>query len=135
MWYGRARYGDIGELVGKTLTMIEGKAGDDILTFHTSDGDVYRMSHYQDCCEQVYIEDISGELYMLLGSPLVMAEEVSNFDDPGPLSDYAESYTWTYYKFATKDGYVTIRWYGSSNGYYSERVSFEKIKDGSVAKA
>lgn len=55
-----------------------------------------------------------------------MAEESTNSDDP-PKSDGEESYTWTFYRMATVKGYVTIRWYGSSNGYYSERASFGRM--------
>lgn len=55
-----------------------------------------------------------------------MAEEATN-RDLEPMYPDTESYTWTFYKFATIKGYVTIRWYGTSNGYYSEEVSFREV--------
>lgn len=117
---------DVEDLLGKVVTVIE--QGDDVLTFYTEDGDVYRMIHHQDCCESVEIEDIIGDLDDLIGSPILMAEEVSQEGEgEGDADDDwgSDSSTWTFYKFATIRGYVTIRWYGYSNGYYSESVDFE----------
>lgn len=115
---------DVAVLQGQILTKVE-KIGDDSILFETATGEKYEMYHEQDCCEHVYIESIVGDLEDLVGSPILMAEEVTNIDEP-PTSERGESYTWTFYKFATNKGYVTIRWYGSSNGYYSESVSFSE---------
>lgn len=113
-------------LKGKTLTEVI-QNGKDEIVFRTTEGEEYAMYHQQDCCESVYIEDISGNLEDLVGSPLLMAEESSNRDDPPPQGEgKPESYTWTFYRFATIKGSVTMRWYGESSGYYSESVDFQK---------
>lgn len=91
--------------------------GGDYIIFTTSDGHRFVMHHEQDCCESVEIKDITGDLTSLIGAPLVMAEEVSNRDD----TEYGTE-TWTFYKFATNNGYITISWLGESNGFYSESV-------------
>lgn len=69
----------------------------------------------------------------LIGKPLLMAEEVTNDQDENPegvkIPKYQESFTWTFYKLATINGYVTISWYGESNGYYNESVSFRTITE------
>ena len=100
---------------------------DGAMYFKTDSDEEYVMFHEQDCCESVYIEDICGDLNDLLNSPLLISEEASNEEEP-KLSYEPESYMWTFYKFATIKGSVTIRWFGESNGYYSEGVSFFKVK-------
>lgn len=113
------------DLLGATLTAVVNN-GDEML-FTLDNGKQYKLYHDQDCCEYVRVEDIIGELDDLIGSPLLMAEEVSSLDEPPPSGGYVESYTWTFYKLATIKGYVTIRWLGESNGYYSESVYFAKL--------
>ena len=117
-------------LVGKTLVSIVKNSDDDELLFETTDGEKYRMYHSQYCCEGVTIDDICGDLEDLIGSPILVAEEaISEGKNPDgvPFPDYQDSFTWTFYKIDTAKGGVTIRWYGNSNGYYSESVDFEKV--------
>jgi hypothetical protein len=116
-----------GELKGKTITAIE--KTDDTMTFKVDDGSEYEMYHSQDCCESVYIESVVGDLEDLIGEPILIAEEATSGEDPADYkseSTYRESVTWTFYKLATRKGYVDLRWLGESNGYYSERVSFSR---------
>lgn len=120
----------LNELLGKTILKIDGAEIDsDQIIFTCSDGSRYKMSHYYESNEYVYIEDICGDVEHLLNTPVTLAEDVSNLcDDMPPAADCLEdTYTWTWYKFATVKGYVTIRWYGTSSGYYSESVDFEQI--------
>ncbi len=63
----------------------------------------------------------------------MIAEEASSCENPPNVTpDYQDSFTWTFYKMSTIKGSVTIRWYGESNGYYSEEVSFACIQDPNI---
>lgn len=120
------------ELKGKIIREIKGLTkGFDRVTFHCDDGTAYIMYHEEDCCEHVEIEDVIGDIEDLLNTPILLAEEViSGEHPPGVSFEYApDSFTWTFYKLATIKGSVTIRWYGESNGYYSESVSFQVLKE------
>jgi hypothetical protein len=113
------------EVLNKIFFKIE-KLEDEI-KFYCRDGYLYTMQHHQDCCESVSIDDIVGDLDDLIGSKILMSECV--IQEGERKSGYDDSSTWTFYKFATVKGYVTIRWYGTSNGYYSESVSFDKSRE------
>ena len=143
MYNKKKKMAEIKDLVGKTLTEI--KKTDDEIFFICNDGTIYKMYHSQNCCESVSIEDIIGDLDDLIGTPILVAEENSSNeptveqiaekgkekleqgDDYYYYDDDDYSFTWTFYKFATIKGYVDIRWYGSSNGYYSETVDFIQV--------
>jgi hypothetical protein len=122
---------EFNELLGKTITEIKDCTIDSAaIVFVCSDNTSYCMYHCQDCCESVFLEDICGDIEDLLNSPLLIAEESSSSEAPTghtTSSGYDESNTWTFYKLTTNKGHVTLRWWGSSNGYYSEAVDFERI--------
>ena len=108
------------QMLGKTFVQVSGSFGGDEILFETAQGERFMFAHSQDCCESVRINDITGDLQDLVGSPLLMAEEVRGATEPD--EEHYESYTYTFYKFATRKGYVDVRWLGESNGYYSEGV-------------
>lgn len=118
---------DFSELNGKHLVATYGEAGDDSVKFECSDGSEYLLYHVQDCCESVYLEDIVGDIGDLYDAEVISAEEVDSGNTPPIEEKYGgpESYTWTFYKIQTNKGAVTLRFYGTSNGYYSERVNFK----------
>ena len=120
----------IEDMRGKVFTRVTGSVGGDQLVFETAT-ERFVFFHYQDCCESVDINDIVGDLEDLVGEPLLVAEEVSGETPVDFEEEDHESVTWTFYKFATRKGYVDVRWLGESNGYYSESVSLgRELVDG-----
>ena len=109
----------IENMVGKVFTSVRNE-GTELVFQNATESFVF--FHQQDCCENVSIEDVCGDLQDLVGEPLLLAEEVSG-ETPVDFNEREyESVTWTFYKFATRKGYVDVRWLGESNGYYSEGV-------------
>lgn len=110
------------QMVGSIFPIVE--VTDSTLTFENST-ERYVFSHHQDCCESVYIESIVGDVQDLVNTPILIAEESTGDTPADSNASPSESYTWTFYKFATFKGWVDIRWLGESNGYYSESVDVE----------
>jgi hypothetical protein len=112
---------NIETLLGKTITKIEPDSDYDrspAVRFWTSDGAEYALGHTQDCCESFYLSEIHGDVEDLVGTPLLLVEESQS-----SMESASESGTWTFYKFATVKGHVTLRFGGESNGYYSESAA------------
>lgn len=119
---------EVNEHLKNGLIKIEGLLKDsEEVRFYCKDGSTIIMFHDQNCCESVTLES---------------ADSIDNNDDIYTNCDWCEleettetgegawcHYTWTFYKVKTNKGYDTIRWYGSSNGYYSERVNFAILED------
>ena len=83
-------------LQGKTLVEIEGTKFSSTLYFKDNCGNVFRMLHCEDCCENVSIDDICGDFSDIIGQEIVLAEESSNSDEPrkdeNGNEEYAESF-------------------------------------------
>lgn len=121
---------NMSDLIGLTIT--ETNLGsqyadslDDELTLKTSCGRTFLMYHQQDCCESVSLVDVAGDFSDILGQVITDARMDFSYGDDAPKgwgSD--DSTTWTYVKIVTSKGEVSLRWFGSSNGYYSETPDF-----------
>lgn len=127
-------------MLGMTMQAVAHEPDDTQVVFTAVDGRVFKLYHEQDSCERVWLEDINGDLQDLVGVPLLQAEKLSGqpgFEKDSHLEVYHEVYnevyddndssTWTFYRFATIKGTVTLRWCGTSNGYYSEEVDFKEV--------
>ncbi len=122
---------DIKILIGKKFSQIFKIRNDIGLLFiedyYQSPSSIYLLKGDEDCCNDVYIESIDGDINDLVDSIIVEASEESNNDSPA--TDRAqEEYLWTFYKIRSEKGYVTIRFFGTSNGYYSENATLYEYK-------
>ncbi len=111
----------INELVGMTFCEVSVNPEKTELTLVDANGKIWQFAHSQECCEDVQIEDICGNLSDLLNSRLISAYESCSESSPPEVG------TWTFYNLATIRGSVTVRWYGLSNGHYSEKVSLYRL--------
>ncbi|HFO8242769.1 TPA: hypothetical protein ACHKJU_002873, partial [Escherichia coli] len=115
----------INEMLGRTFKEVFKNENDELVFRGDYSrgvwGTVFTFFHFQECCEKVWIEDIVGDLDDLQGEPLTEAEVVTEECDVGECHQ-----TWSFFKFGTSKGCVTVRWCGESLGFYSERVSLKR---------
>lgn len=89
--------------------------------FH--DGTEVRMYHTQECCEYVVLEDFEDlKAEDLVGCRIVEFEAATKSG-----GNLYEEHQWTFYNIRTTGMDVNLRWFGSSNGYYSTSVSVERV--------
>lgn len=117
------------KMEGKTIILVKGaEKHSDCIVFFFNDGTAMKMFHEQDCCESVQVEDVCGDINDLIDQVVISAEEATSCENPPPDEVFVDdSFTWTFYHIRTNAGTVTIRWFGTSNGYYSESVDCEMI--------
>jgi hypothetical protein len=114
-------------LLGQTIEKIEGaEPGQEYVLIDLADGRRFGMSHEQDCCENVAVHSVAGNLQDIIGSPVVSALEIEG-DPEGVEYECSESHTFTSFRITTAKGTAEIRWLGESNGYYGEGVSFSEV--------
>lgn len=119
-------YDDINEInktfLNKKITKIDGLSIDSTeVIIHFKKGKI-RFYHEQDCCENVSLEDFSGNVNLENERFYEIVEKKCNL---GPKDNYDDSFTWTFYTIKTSKGYLDLRFYGTSNGYYSESITIE----------
>ena len=103
-------------IVGLVLTGVGDECVSNVIRLEFGDY-VVEFYHEQNCCESVLIDDINGDFKDLVGHPLLVADERTNHEETNFGSE-----TWTFYTFRGVNGSVDVKWYGESNGYYSEEV-------------
>jgi hypothetical protein len=126
--YHYNRPAEFSALLGKTILSLSVDPDKAYVRIQCSDNTDYLMCHQQDCCEDVSLADIVGDIADVIGSPIFTAAVLSNKVDTDANRDGewrdVEICEWTFYRLGTKNGEITMRWCGTSNGYYSTEVNF-----------
>lgn len=115
----RSAHAEFFSLVGKTFKDIRGlESLSDKVLFEFTDGTIYLMTHWQNCCESVCLSDVDNQAARLIGQTIRSAEQSASED---------ADYEWTFYNIRTDDENLCIRWQGGLGSYYSIDVSFQEL--------
>lgn len=128
----------IDSIQGKTFQRVEKtihpKHEKDALAFWLDDASGFFFAHKQDCCEEVWLEDVCGDLSDLESVPIIEATRSQMWatlkESYNSEVRYQEEATWTFDTFRTEKGSVTVRWCGTSNGCYAEAAGLGSIEGG-----
>jgi hypothetical protein len=113
---------DLSSLAGLTIASVDGLENEsEEVIFNLKDGRQFKMHHRQICCECVLVDDVCGDIEDLIDTQIVHFEERTNEGDHNELGNG----TWTFYDIQTTKGCVNIKWFGCSNGNYSEAAYVE----------
>lgn len=113
---------DFSDLAGKTLDDLRVGVNEDDndALYILASGRWYIMSHWQDCCEMVTLEDAPDVAPSTRGATIVEAAE--SVVTGGDFESGGDTSTATFYQLRTSREDIAITWRGTSNGYYSENV-------------
>ncbi len=110
------------DIVGLRVAMVRGlEIGSEEIELVTDHGP-FRMNHDQACCESVDLAELDGSAEDLVGQ-VILAASQENDQSNGAYKEFGDhegSSTWTFFRITTIKGTVVMRWFGTSNGYYSE---------------
>ena len=111
-------------LVGEVIVAIDGAVvGSGKITIKTKSGRTFVMHHEQDCCEDVSVQVVHGNVQDLIGKGVSRVEE--KIIEGYPSRESATKTIFAIYSASAWSALV-IEWLGESNGYYSESVSFQE---------
>lgn len=108
-------------MIGKTIKEVYGlNVGSSCVTFVFTDGNIVEMTHCQECCEEVYLEDFDNDESIFKDAILHEFYEMVPDDPKESIAEprNQDEACWTFYKIRTSKGWITITWFGESNGCY-----------------
>lgn len=115
-------------IINQTITGVDISTYDnnDAVILYFENGHYPAIYHDEECCESVELIDEDNDNHQslrdLVGAKLLNFDVTSN----KPETTEYESETWTFYNLVTTKDIVQLRWFGTSNGYYSEEV-YDKV--------
>jgi len=112
------------EVYGKIVEKIDYSKDEFVLSF--TDGTQLKFYHEQYCCEKVYITQFVFSIPEIKGFASIIGKELKSIKESYKKGEWEYgTYTETKLEFDTSCGKFEVHWYGESNGWYDENVSFQ----------